>query len=94
MVKNTKSKSSKSTKKDVSISNVNISKHILVPKHRILSEKESKILLEKYNISIHQLPLLRTKDPMAIAINAKIGDIVEITRDGPTRLHPFFRRVI
>lgn len=84
-----KSKISNATKKTA-----DITKHVLVPKHRILSDKEAKSLLEKYNISIHQLPLLRIKDPIEQVINAKAGDIVEITRSGPTQDYLFFRRVI
>lgn len=84
-----KSKVSNATKKPA-----DITKHVLVPKHRILSDKEAKNVLEKYNISTHQLPLMRIKDPMAQAINAKAGDIVEITRSGPTQDYLFFRRVI
>jgi len=58
--------------------------HELVPEHVILSEKESKELLEKYNIRPDQLPKILHTDPAAIAIGAKPGQIVKIRRKSPT----------
>ena len=72
----------------------NITKHTIVPKHRIMSEKEVEALLKTYNISIQQLPLLKEKDPVVEAIGAEVGSIIEIKRDGPTNSSYFFRRVV
>ena len=72
----------------------NITKHVLVPKHRIMSKKEVEQLLKNYHISIHQLPLIKEKDVVVKEINAEVGDIIEITRDGPTKGYLFFRRVV
>ncbi len=56
-------------------------KHKLVPKHRILSENEKEELLKKYNVSLDKLPKILITDPVVKALNAKIGDVIEIERD-------------
>ncbi len=61
-----------------------IGQHVLVPKHEILSKEKAKEVLERYKISPHQLPLIKSSDPVVKAIGAKPGDILKITRDSPT----------
>ncbi len=61
-----------------------IFKHKLVPKHEILPPEESKELLEKYRVKQYQLPVIKSSDIVAIAVGAKPGDILEITRDSAT----------
>jgi len=73
---------------------VDISKHILVPKHEILSEEEVKKLLEKYNITKSQLPKILASDPMVKKIGAKVGDVIKITRKSPTAGESIFYRVV
>ena len=58
--------------------------HELVPKHVLLTKEESQNLLEKYKINLNDLPQVFEKDPVAIAIGAKEGDIVKIVRDSET----------
>ena len=58
--------------------------HELVPKHVLLTKQESQELLDKYQISLIDLPQMSEKDPVAIAIGAKEGDIVKIIRDSNT----------
>lgn len=60
---------------------INIFNHVLVPKHEVLSDKEKKELLEKYNIKPIQLPKILVKDPCVKALKAKVGDVIKITRD-------------
>ncbi|MEM2929459.1 MAG: DNA-directed RNA polymerase subunit H [Thermoproteota archaeon] len=62
------------------ISKVNILEHVLVPSHRVLSSEERETLLRKYNITPSQLPKILASDPVTVAIGAKPGDILEITR--------------
>jgi len=61
-----------------------IRQHVLVPKHEVLSKEKAREVLERYKISPHQLPLIRNSDPVAKAIGAKPGDILQITRNSPT----------
>ncbi|MFX1501197.1 MAG: DNA-directed RNA polymerase subunit H [Promethearchaeota archaeon] len=58
--------------------------HKFVPKHVILTKEESQNLLAKYRIDVNDLPQMFEKDPVAIAIGAKDGDIVKIIRDSGT----------
>jgi DNA-directed RNA polymerase subunit H (RpoH/RPB5) len=63
---------------------VDVLLHELVPKHYLLTKEQSKMLLEKYKVSLIDLPQMFEKDPVAIAIGAKEGDIVKIVRDSQT----------
>ncbi|MEE9378257.1 MAG: DNA-directed RNA polymerase subunit H [Candidatus Lokiarchaeia archaeon] len=58
--------------------------HKFVPKHVLLTKEESQNLLEKYQIEVNDLPQMFEKDPVAVAIGAKEGDIVKIIRDSNT----------
>ncbi|MDI6798571.1 MAG: DNA-directed RNA polymerase subunit H [Candidatus Aenigmarchaeota archaeon] len=63
---------------------INIERHELVPKHIILSEKERQELLEKYGITLKQLPKILVSDPIIQILNGKVGDVVKIIRKSPT----------
>lgn len=63
---------------------ISIKKHILVPKHKKLSEANKKKVLEQYNISVSQLPKIKAADPAIIALEAKPGDVIEIQRTSLT----------
>lgn len=58
--------------------------HVLVPKHILLSEEETKEVLKQYKIKPYQLPHIKASDPAAIAIEAKIGNVIKIVRKSPT----------
>ncbi len=58
--------------------------HVLVPEHRVLSKEEGEEVLRRYRVKPHQLPLIKSSDPVARAIGAKPGDIVEIKRESFT----------
>ena len=58
--------------------------HKFVPQHLLLTKEESQELLEKYHIELTDLPQIFEKDPVAIAIGAKEGDIIRIVRDSHT----------
>lgn len=58
--------------------------HKFVPKHVLLTKEESQNLLEKFRIEVTDLPQVFEKDPVAIAIGAKEGDIIKIVRDSET----------
>ena len=63
----------------------NITNHELVPKMRIVSEKEKEDIKKKYNIENNSnLPLILKSDPAAMFYGIKSGDFVEITRTSET----------
>lgn len=68
--------------------------HVLVPKHEMASEKEKTELLEKYNISLKQLPRISKKDPAISHLEAGSGDLIKITRKSPTSGISTFYRVV
>jgi DNA-directed RNA polymerase subunit H len=63
---------------------LDVGRHVLVPKHEILPKGKVDELLERYKIRPHQLPLIKSSDPAAKAIGAKPGDVVKITRGSQT----------
>jgi DNA-directed RNA polymerase I, II, and III subunit RPABC1 len=61
----------------------NITHHVLVPKHSILSKDEEKELLEKYNTSKGKLPKISKLDPIAKYYGMKSDQICKIIRKSP-----------
>lgn len=59
---------------------INVLKHELVPEQRILPDGEREKLLEKLDITARQLPKILSADPVVKEMDAKIGDVLEITR--------------
>lgn len=57
----------------------NISKHLYVPKHELMTEEETKDLLT--NISKSQLPQISYNDPVVRYYNFPVGSIIRIHRD-------------
>ena len=68
-------------------------KHELVPHHDILSPKDKKEVLEKFNVTKEQLPKIMVSDPVIKQIKAKAGDVIKITRDSPTAGKSVYYRV-
>ena len=74
---------------------VDIIKHILIPPFRKLTKEEADKVLLKFDISALQLPQISIKDPMAKAVDSKLGEIIEIEHKNPTGGKDlFYRRVI
>ncbi|HLC54334.1 MAG TPA: DNA-directed RNA polymerase subunit RpoH/Rpb5 C-terminal domain-containing protein [Candidatus Nanoarchaeia archaeon] len=67
--------------------------HVLQPKHTKLKNEELKNLIEKYNISVSQLPKIKSTDP-CLPEGCLRGEVVKIEREveGKTRL--YYRVVI
>ena len=59
-------------------------KHILVPVHKKISEKEKAELLKKYNITLKELPKILINDSAISDLDAKEGDVIKITRKSHT----------
>jgi len=72
-----------------------VAKHVLVPKHTKVSEKEKKELLEKYAIDLENLPRIQPTDAAIQHLDVKEGDIIKIERASPTAGETvFYRRVV
>ena len=61
-----------------------ILQHKLVPEHTILSEEEDQKVLDDLNVRLDQIPKILPTDPVVKAIDAKVGDILKITRKSET----------
>lgn len=70
-------------------------RHELVPKHSILTKHEVESLLKRYHVKKYQLAKILARDPAALAIGAKPGDVLRIVRKSPTAgLAVFYRFVV
>ena len=58
--------------------------HDFVPKHELLSKKEAEELMREFHIKPYQLPYVRTSDPAAETLGAKMGDVLSVTRKSAT----------
>ena len=67
--------------------------HILQPKHCKLKKEEVSKLLEKYNISLTQLPKIKFGDH-SLPENCEIGEVVRIERKVKGEIKEYFRVVI
>lgn len=66
-----------------------------MPKHVKLSEKETKELLEKFQIRMEDLPRISMKDPAVNHMELTTGDIVKVLRKSQTSgMADFYRRVV
>jgi len=64
--------------------------HVLQPKHIKLKPDEVKALLEKYNISLSQLPKVKHDDP-ALPQGCMVGEVVKIERKEEDKTYLYYR---
>ena len=67
--------------------------HALQPKQIKLNPDEVKRILERYNISVSQLPKIKTGDP-GLPEDCQSGDIIEIERKFRDKTRSYFRVVV
>lgn len=60
---------------------INITKHQLVPRHRICTAEEKREILSSYNTSLAKLPQILLSDPICRYYHAKKNDIFLIERN-------------
>ncbi|KAJ4780245.1 hypothetical protein LUZ62_019829 [Rhynchospora pubera] len=74
---------------------VNITKHVLKPKHQVLTPEEKYELLMKYKVEDHQLPRMLEKDAVARYYGLEKGTVVKVTYEGElTGTHETYRCVL
>ncbi len=61
-----------------------VGRHVLVPKHEVLPKNKVDELLERYKITLYQLPLIKNTDPAVKEIGGNPGDVIKITRESQT----------
>ena len=69
-----------------------VEKHVLVPKHIKISEKEKEDVLKEYNITLKELPKILKDDPAIEKLNVKAGDVIKVIRKSPTSGESVFYR--
>ena len=69
-----------------------IKKHIFVPEHKKLNQKEAKEVLDKFGIHFGNLPKILITDPAISNLGVKQGDIIQIKRKSDTAGDTIFYR--
>ena len=69
-------------------------KHILVPKHSLVSEKEKQKVFDTYNVSSSGLPRILLEDAAIVNLKAKAGDLIKIERESKTMGTSIYYRVV
>ena len=67
--------------------------HVLQPKHTKLKPNEVKELIDKYSLSLSQLPKIKSTDT-ACADGCQTGEILKIVRKEEDKTITYFRVVV
>lgn len=67
--------------------------HTLQPKHTKLKPEEVEKVINKFNISVSQLPRIKSDDS-ALPEGCAIGDVVKIEREIEGKNYEYFRVVV
>lgn len=73
---------------------MDITKSEFVPKHIIMHEDEKQEVLNKFKITIRQLPRISVNDPVIMQLGGKVGDVVKIIRNSPVAGEFVYYRVV
>ena len=68
--------------------------HAYVPKHEIMTKKDSLEVLEKYHCKPTELPLILVTDPAIMRLGVKPGDMIKITRKSATAGESLYYRYV
>lgn len=73
---------------------LNVSVHMLVPKHELVLKEEANEILKQFNAKPDQFPFILSRDPAAVEIGAKAGDLIRITRRSETAGETIYYRYV
>ncbi len=73
---------------------LDVSGHVYVPKHTLMSVEAAKELLENLGIEKFQLPKIKKRDPAIRGLKAKYGDVIKIERGSKTAGKTNYYRVV
>ena len=68
--------------------------HNYIPKHEIMTKKDSLEVLEKYHCKPTELPLILVNDPGIMRLGVKPGDMKKITRKSATAGESLYYRYV
>lgn len=68
--------------------------HEYVPKHEIMTKEEAQAVLEKYNCTPTELPLIYVTDPAIVGLGVRPGDMIRILRQSPTAGESIYYRYV
>ena len=68
--------------------------HVYVPRHEIMTIKESHQVLKDFNCMPTELPLIFVNDPAILGLGVKPGDMIRITRKSPTAGESIYYRYV
>ena len=72
----------------------NITKHMLVPKHEIMTKIFRNDFMSKNNYKANNLPRIFTNDPIMKYMNAQPGDLIRVTRNSETSGESIYYRLV
>jgi DNA-directed RNA polymerase subunit H len=71
-----------------------VSDYEIIPKHELLSESDAEKVIKKFNTSLDKLPKILESDQQALKLNAKIGQIIKISRNDGNVSYTYYRVVV
>jgi DNA-directed RNA polymerase I, II, and III subunit RPABC1 len=72
----------------------NVTKHVFVPKHILLSNEQKSIVLNQYKIKESKMPIISMSDPVCRYYNAKEGQLFKIIRKSNTTGESVYYRIV
>ena len=72
----------------------NVTEHVLVPKHILMSKEEKAKLLKTYNVPEKKIPFIYKTDPVSRYFNAKVGQVFKIIRDSDVTYQSISYRLV
>lgn len=73
---------------------IDVTGHMYVPKHTLMSEEDVEKLLVTLGIEKMQLPKIKKRDTALRGLKAKYGDVVKISRESRTAGKTNYYRVV